>query len=384
MKRIFSQIDELNKAAWNLRKENPTKRPLLEADGMEPPKTTRSDPLSEKVAQLVSQTFSGCNYKGSIMVMFHVMMKMTDGKFSFTQMDSESSTLFQERVVRYVHSLPEDEQFEFARQMHYETKFALMQISFNRSMLALKQEKEDEAYSLEILKLLGVCVRYQLFMRVGTIESNYMQERRSTIVDDARVPTDCIQSVTKATQSVYITVNRMTVTGTGHQMRRTSTVGSAYGHNIKVVDLVCKDPRQDTIIKWVVKLSPLDSEPSVSSILILPPLMLRSIMAAEDMFAFFQVHVHTLKKAEKPVVVPRKAVQLIGKYFDMMLREKITKHVTNCTNEDYYQHIESPGSFRANMIYSHSEFDMQTRTPKLLSFRETTSVSKTTNRFINF
>jgi hypothetical protein len=384
MKRTLLQIDELQKALWNLRQENPTKRLLLEMDGMEPPKTIRSDPLGDKIADLVSQAFSGCNYKGAIMIMFHVMMKLTDGKFGFSQMDSESSTLFQERVVRYVHALPEDQQFEFARQIYYETKFAVMQISFNRNMLAMRQEKEDEAYSLELLKLINVCVRYHLFMRFGTIESNYMEERRSTIIDNARVPIDCIQSVTSGTQSVYIAVNRMHVVGVGHQMKRTLLIESAYGHNIKPVDLVCKDPRQNTIIKWVVKLSPLESAPSVSSILIMPPLLLRSIMAAEDMFAFFQVHVHSLRKAEKPVVMPRNAVQLIGKYFEAMLRAKIVKYVSTTTNEDYYPHIESPGIYRPNMIYSHSDFDVQTRTQKLLSFKEATTLSQPRNKFINF
>ena len=361
MKRsIAQQIVDVSNECRDLVVANPQNKRIHLSDSIHGAKVVRADPVNQKVQDVINQAFANCNYKGSIMVMFHVMMKVSNQTFGLMHDDASNATLFEERVVRYIHSHPEEKRYDLSKTILDEVKLVLSQMKLSNIKLELAAEAEEVSYRTELVHLLGLCARYGLPLREAKFNSNHMEENISIIDDSARYPSVVIRSMSTHPDRVILTVDEYS---TAHE-----TYDIFYGTPIKnfqvsimLNTMCCIDPRQGTLIKWAVCTS--TTSVHHHTILVLPPLLLRSLIAAEERYAFFQVA--SIKVPH--VKIPKPAVALVGQFMIPLLKAAARTYVHR-KSRNYYPKLESPGKFKANSIYGHSPFDLETRTDKLITF----------------
>jgi hypothetical protein len=369
-KRPLDNIDEVWNELHRLKKENPNTKVFLHIDYPQPAKTVRSDSIGEKVSQLVSQAVSNCYFRGDVMVLFHVVMNMTGGRFGFGR-DDTTIVLMEERIKRFIMDLDPQLQYEFARQFLHEVNLTLVQVSLARNKLQLKQEMDDAAYTVRLCHLLKLCARYRLPLRMGTYQLYRWTENAYVLRETAARP-QCIITflvVDSGTITFREDVYNIDAAHDGVALSRLN-VDITRKIDMNVGDILCKDPAQDTIIKWVAKGPQTLPGETAMRLYVLPPLLLRSIMAAEDAFRFFQTFAcHAKKKKERPLIIPREAVQLIGIYLCKSIDKSVQRYLGDAGN-DYYPRIESPHKTKANPVWGASRFDKQAHTTELISFKD--------------
>jgi hypothetical protein len=209
-----------------------------------------------------------------------------------------------------------------------------------------------------------MCVRYEVPLRQADFNSNPMEENASTIYDPTRCPSIILRSLEDCCDRLILSVAEYT-----NAANETSAIlyrepAKTYNLTIMLNSICCIDPRQGTIIKWAVCTT--TAKIHHHNVFILPPLLLRSIIAAEERYAFFQVaqlRVPSLK-------IPKPAVRLVGEFMIPLLKKAVRTYIDS-KPRNYYPTMESPSRFKANLIYGHSEFDQQTRTDKLITFADT-------------
>jgi hypothetical protein len=295
----------------------------------------------------VRQAMKVCRPHTEIML-YDSVMRASNRRFALGVKD-DNITKLTERIYRHIDSLPEAEQLPFSRRLLEE---AVDCAEIAQSNLAVMKDKESalrSVYASNLFALLKLCMRYELPLRLAM-----KHKKQSYIVD------------TTTTGTIYVTLNGLKLkhdkvtADAAHDAG--FTIPRPVPFNITTPrESLCVMSNEGTIVKWVC--AAFNTHPhfgAVDSVFILPPLMLRSILAAERRFHWFGVYLHLIRMGKmgtffQGAALPPTAMRLVGLYFHKMVKKDVGHRISS-QGKHYYPTLTDGTTMVVNRLHVVSAF----------------------------
>jgi hypothetical protein len=326
------------------------------------------DPLANvtSIPKLVRRAIDACN-PHRLFLLYDAVMRASNRRFALGKRDT-GILRFRDTIYRYIDMLPEDEQLPFAKRLAEEASDCSDIARDNRHLMQDRITTQSNVYCNELYKMLKLCMKYELPLRrawfkyeTNRVIDNEPDLQRCTFINEMSLRHDNVHLVTKTTLPA-VAVNA--VQKNECYFPRTSLCIMSVG---------------GTIIKWVARALPSGIDTGTDTgrgevLFVLPPLCLRSIIAAEKTMRDYQVYMWLILKKRigesnlnHTHYLPPKITRIIGRCYHNWLKKKLY-NLINGLGISYYPRVSSSHITAVAKLHRSGEFNTQQHTRDLINF----------------
>jgi len=308
------------------------------------------------VVEKVRSTIKECK-PHQLLMLYDAMMRASNRRFAMGA-DDDKITRMTERIFRHIDSLPAAERYPFACRLAEEVADCVEIAKTNLECMNEKESAQRSIYSSHLFGLLRVCERYKLPLRLAEDVDRYGRIRDFT-------------GAAHEDRQIYVVLHDVKMKHDKVSIHATWTDRGTANFNVAECEMpreqLCVVSGEGTIVKWTARA--FRRHPARHSgqgaIFVLPPLMIRSILAAERRFHDLGVLMHLVRTgAVKNVALPPDIMRVVGMWFQKMLMNTV-KHQLIQLGTDYYPTLIDGSVMTINQMHSASAFRKEQRTPVL-------------------